>query len=358
MKKRYPRLEISLEKIRYNTETVVKVCRSHGIGVTGVTKGVCGNVEIARAMAEGGAEMLGDSRLENLKGLQDIRLPKMLLRLPMISQVREVVRYADVSLDSELTTLKALSQAALEQGRRHKVILMIDLGDLREGIFDPDELYQVVDGSLKLAAIELWGIGTNLTCFGGVIPTPENLSRLIKLTQTIRAEFGIELMTISGGNSSSFHLLEKGLLPLGINQLRLGEAILCGTEAAYGKRIVDTYGDSFRLLSEIIEIKQKPSTPIGTIGRDAFGRTPSFMDRGVRKKAICAVGKQDIELESLSPEDGKITILGASGDHLVLDITDSARNYQLGDVIPFRVHYAGILRCMSSKYIHKEFLRS
>jgi len=59
----------------------------------------------------------------------------MLLRLPALSGVDEVVESVDVSLNSELTVLAALSRAAVSRGRVHDVMLMVDLGDLREGIW-------------------------------------------------------------------------------------------------------------------------------------------------------------------------------------------------------------------------------
>jgi predicted amino acid racemase len=353
-----PRLEISIDKIRHNVQTLVKMCQPLGIAIVGVTKVVCGNVEIASAMADGGVEILADSRIENLKRLAEIPLPKMLLRLPMISQAKEVIRYADISLNSEIATIKALSEAAVKQHRVHEVILIVDLGDLREGIFDTSELLLTVEEAIKLPGIVLLGIGTNLTCFGGVLPTTDNLSRLLDLKHSIESHSGINLKIISGGNSSSLFLLENGLLPTGINQLRFGEAIFCGTEAAYGQRITGTYGDCFSLFAEIIEIKDKPTVPIGTIGRDAFGNIPHFEDKGIRRKAICAIGKQDVGPESIFPNDEMINILGASGDHLVLDVTDSQTTYQVGDLLTFRLHYVGILRCMTSEYIWKRILKS
>ena len=349
----YPRLEISLEKIRHNTEMLVKMCRRSGIGVAGVTKAFCGNREVARAMVAGGIDALADSRLENLHRYRDLRMPKLLLRLPMISQAGAVVELADISLNSELDTIKALSREATLQGRVHKVILMFDLGDLREGIINPAELLRTAQETIQLEGILLAGVGTNLTCLGGVIPTQDNLTRLVSIKREIEDNLNIHIKIVSGGNSSSLHLLEEGTMPAGINHLRLGESILLGRETAYGQSIRGTHGDSTTLVLEIIEIKEKPTSPIGEIGMDSVGNKPIFINKGVRIRAICAIGKQDISPESIFPMDKDIVIVGASSDHLVLDITDSSRTYKVGSLVTFQLSYGGILSSMSSAYVRK-----
>jgi predicted amino acid racemase len=351
----YPRLEISLEKITHNTRVVVGSCNREGIRVAGVTKVFCGHPVIAKAMVDGGIDILADSRLENLKKLKEFPLQKLLLRLPMISQAKTVVECADISLNSEIETIKALSEAAIAQRKSHKIILMFDLGDLREGIFDENELFFTVEQLLQLKGVILIGIGTNMTCFGGVIPTPKNLSRLTRQKRTIESRFDLHLEVVSGGNSSALYLIEEGSMPDGINQLRLGESIVMGRETAYGRQLRGTYSDCFRLIAEIIEIKEKPSSPIGEVRQDAFGDKPSFVDKGIRIRALCAIGRQDINIGDLIPQDEAIAVLGASSDHLILDVADCDRTYKIGDLIPFSLKYGGILRCMTSEYVAKHF---
>jgi len=351
-----PRLEISLDKINQNTKLLVGMCHGSKISVIGVTKAFCGCEEIARSMEAGGVDGLADSRIENLKRLHSIKLPKLLLRLPMISQALEAVEYADISLNSEIATLKALSAAASSRRRTHRVILMFDLGDLREGIFDEADLLRTVESALELDSIVLAGIGTNLTCQSGLIPTEYHLARLVELRKTIENRFDIVLDVTSGGSSSTLHLLEKAAIPTGINQLRLGEAILLGRETSYGHPIVGTHDDCFRLITEIIEIKKKPSVPTGEIGLDAFGNKPIFTDKGVRTRALCAIGRQDVFPQNMAPEDGDIAIIGASSDHLILDMTDCHRPYQVGDMVHFKLRYGGILSCMTSSYVSKAFV--
>ena len=351
----YPKIKIDLEKIRNNASAIVEKCKIKGISVAGVTKAFSGNKEIGKAFIEAGVSYLADSRVENLKNYKDMDIEKMMLRLPMVSMAEEVVEYADISLNSEVYTIKALGKEAVKKGRDHKVILMVDLGDLREGYYKEDELSQAVGEIINIKGINLVGLGANMTCYGGVIPSLETFKRLEGIKIRLEEEYSIKLDIVSGGNSSSLHLLEDYDLP--INNLRIGEAILLGRETAFGRRVQGTQENAFSLQAEVIESKSKPSVPIGQIGKNAFGKVPSFEDKGIRTRTICAIGQQDIAIDGLVAFDKDIIILGASSDHLILDTSDSARAYKVGDIIEFGLTYSGILNLMTSKYISKSIIK-
>jgi predicted amino acid racemase len=270
----------------------------------------------------------------------------------MLTQAADVVEYADISLNSEIEVIKALNEAAKAKGKVHQIILMVDLGDLREGVWFENAV-AFAGEIIKLENIKLMGLGTNLTCYGGVIPSIENLGTLVKIAEEIEVKYGIKLEIISGGNSSSIHLLQKSQMPGKVNQIRLGEAIVLGTESAYGERIEDTYSDAFTLAAEIVELKEKPSAPIGEIGMDAFGGKPVFVDKGIIKRAIVAVGRQDVKHEGLTPRDKGISILGASSDHMILDVTNAEAGYKVGDIVEFDVNYGALLAAATSEYVNK-----
>src|SRR5699024_5124224 len=118
---------------------------------------------------------------------------KMLLRIPMLSELEDVVNYSDISLNSELKTIESLSNIAMKKNKVHNIILMVDLGDLREGYFNKEELYQAIERALELKGIKVIGLGTNLSCYGGVIPEEENLSKLVNFTETVENKFNIKL---------------------------------------------------------------------------------------------------------------------------------------------------------------------
>ncbi|MBE3592486.1 MAG: alanine/ornithine racemase family PLP-dependent enzyme [Thermoanaerobacter sp.] len=348
----YPLLRINLEKLRKNTQTIVNLCEKRNIKVVGVTKVFCAIPEVAQTMVKGGVEILGDSRIKNLKKLQHIPVPKMLLRIPMKSEVEEVIKYADISLNSEIDIIKSLSEEAKKQREIHEIILMVDLGDLREGVLKEDVI-PIVEQIVKLEGIKLRGIGTNLTCYGSVIPTPDILEELVEIKNSINKKFNLNLDIVSGGNSSSLYLVQNGLIPRGITQLRIGEAIVLGRETAFGDRIPHTYDDVFTLEAQIVELKEKPSYPRGILGMDAFGERQVYVDRGIMKRAILAVGKQDVNMNDLIPVDSFIELIGSSSDHLIVNITNSQYPYKVGDIIKFKLRYGGILSCSTSEYVEK-----
>ncbi len=351
----YPRVLVDLKKVEKNTRIVADICSEKNVDIMGVTKVFCAQPEIVQAEINGGIKYIADSRIENLKKVKDFDIPKVLLRLPMKSQVDDVVDYADISLNSEIEVLKELNIAALSKKKTHKVILMIDLGDLREGILEND-INDTVKEIIALSNISLYGIGVNLTCYGGVIPTEINLGKLTEIANYIKEKYDLHLEIVSGGNSSSFYLLPEGKLPSGINNLRMGEILVLGRETAYGELVEGMYDDAFIFEAEIVELKEKESIPTGKIGMDAFGNKPSFVDKGKRLRAILAVGVQDILPDKIIPLDENIELLGASSDHMIFDLTDSKKDYVVGDVLSFKLEYGAMLSLFTSEYISKEYI--
>ena len=106
-----------------------------------------------------------------------------------------------------------------------------------------------------------------------------------------------------------------------------------------------------------VELKEKPSLPIGEVGVDAFGQKPYYEDRGIMKRGIIAVGKQDTDLDSMTPVDPQIEIMGGSSDHTILDLTHCDRQYAVGDVIAFELGYGGMLKTATSPYVEKKYVR-
>lgn len=348
-----PRLIVALEAIAANSAEVVRRAHARGVAVAGVTKVCCGAPPVAEAMLSGGVDMLADSRLENLARLRRAgfdRVPLMLLRLPMLSRIAEAVSLSDVILVSELAAMRRLGLAA--RGRPVQAVLMVDLGDLREGLW-PDQVVQTAAAAAKLEGLALAGLGTNLTCYGGIKPTPANLGQLVALAAEARRATGLDLAIVSGGNTSSLPLLWEGSLPQGVTHLRVGEGIMLGVETIARRPLPGLRQDAFRLVAEVIEVQKKPSVPLGEISQDAFGHTPHFADRGWEKRAILAVGRQDCIPEGLLPLRKGLRVLGGSSDHLLL--SDQA-GLGVGEEVEFSLSYGALLAAMTSPYVHKEFL--
>lgn len=356
---KYPALEMNLQAIRGNTEVLASLLESRGISLTGVVKGFNALPEGVDQMVEGGCRHIASSRLEQLAAMKNrgVDLPLMLLRLPMLSEIDELVQVADISLNSEWETVSALDRASAAHGRQHGVVLMQDMGDLREGFYDPEELMALalhIENNLK--NLTLKGIGTNLGCYGAIKPSADNLGALVRTADRIEAAIGRPLEIVSGGATSSLPLLLSGTMPQGINNLRIGEGLLVHRDLPeyWGVSVPGLRNDTFLLKAEVIEIKEKPSHPVGEIFIDAFGGSPTFTDRGIRRRAILAVGKQDVcDLTQLVPLTPGIEIVGGSSDHLILDIEDCPAALAVGDVLSFGLYYGPMLFLSGSAGIHK-----
>ena len=349
-----PCLNIDLEKIEHNARGIVGFCKERGIEVAGVTKGVCGHAGVARAMLRGGVSAIADSRLENIQRLQaaGLRTRWILLRIPPLSGVEAVVDTVDVSLNTELAVLSGLSKAALQQGKVHDVILMVELGDLREGIM-PHELAPLVEQAVKLPGIRIRGLGANLACFAGVVPGKDNMQRLVDLAAEIERGFGLSLEWVSGINSSGLELIDAGHMPGRVNHARIGEAILLGRETTRRRPWPGTWQDAFILQAEVLELKRKPSLPQGKCSEDAFGRRPQFEDRGEMLRVLLNVGREDVDVNGIVPLDTRLTVLGASSGYLVVDASRVAGELQVGDKLAFTLNYSALLAAMTSEYVKK-----
>ena len=354
MRFRTPRLEIYPDRIRANARSVIKLCKQHGADIACVTKVAAAHFAVTQALYEADPDMIADSRIVNLRdiGEMGVTAPRLLLRLPALSEAAEVVRDSEISLNSGLATMKKLSEAALAIGVRHKVIVMIDVGDLREGIW-PDNAPAVLKEAAALKGIDIIGLGCNLACYGGVIPSVENMRRLIEVRDSCRQASGLELDLLSGGNSSSLPLLASGKMPKEINHFRIGEAIVLGRNVIDRSPWPGTRQDTFRVVAEVIEVERKPSMPIGDRGQDAFGGTPQYVDRGVRKRAICIIGRQDVVVDGIEPIDPGIIVLGGSSDHLILDVEEAATDLKVGDEVAFYPGYGALLALSTSPYVSK-----
>jgi predicted amino acid racemase len=351
----FPRIEFDLNKVIQNTKNIVSLAKKYNISINGITKAVCANIDIAKAMIEGGVTFLGDSRIENIKKLKEkLNIQTILIRTPMISEVNEVIKYADISLNTEIDVIEKLDICARKNKIVHKIVLMVEMGDLREGILK-EELSSFIDKILKYENIELFGIGMNLACYGGVIPTQEKIDEFEDIVLKIEKDKNISFKMVSGGNSAVIPLLIEGFKTSRITDLRIGEGILLGRETVKRKVIKNSCQDAFLLKAEIIELKKKPSIPDGEIGQDAFGSKPSFKDYGIIRRAILALGRQDINVKDLILKDPKMKILGSSSDHLILRL-DSDK-YKVGDHIEFSVKYGASLKAFTSKYVKKIVVR-
>ena len=345
------RLEIDLRKIHHNAHVLVKRLAVHNISVTGITKSTLGSPAIAEVLLRAGVLMLGDSRIENIEKLRKAneKVSISLIRSPILSQIERVIEFTDTSFNTEFETIAALSAAAKAIGKTHGVVLMVELGDLREGIM-PCNLESMVGAINKLPNIDFKGIGTNLACRNGVTPDDKNMAELSELANSIDTTFGSVMSIVSGGNSANLDWVFSGSGTGRINNLRLGESILLGRNPLNREPIHELYTDVFKLFGEVIEFKVKPAQPWGELAQAAFGTTQLKNNEGNISQVLLAIGKQDTDTDGLTPPSG-LEILGASSDHIILNANEN--HLAIGDEIEFEMNYSALLRSMTSPFVNK-----
>ncbi len=350
-----PRLEINLDAIRHNATGLVARLGKRGIRVIGVTKALMAWPQLARVLIESGVSGLGDSRVENLERLRRNRftVPLMMIRSPMLSQANAAVNACDVTLNTELSVLSALSAAATRNERPHAVVLMVELGDLREGIAI-DEVVDAARCVTRMPGLVLAGIGTNLGCQSGVVPDQHKMDELSGLADDVESACGLRLESVSGGNSGSLGWALSTTDVGRVDELRLGEAILLGLDPLTRLPINGLRQDGFQLIAEVIEMKTKPTRPWGAIAQTAFGPVATVKDEveagETRRRAILALGRQDIDPDGLTAPAGVI-IRGASSDHLVIEVGD--HELIVGDELSFGLNYGALLRAATSPFVTK-----
>ena len=321
-------------------------CADSGISVVGVTKCVLGDVKIAEAMKKSGITVLGDSRLENLKKLRNFYGEDqqiVMLRSPMPDEVEDLVGICDISLNTQLKTLEIIEKICREKKIKHRIIVMVETDDRREGLL-PGEVVNFCKKIVDIfPSIELYGLGTNARCVTKNGPEPESLKMLVDLSQDVKKVTGITVPVISGGNSSVWNLIEEGSIPEGVNQVRIGEAILLGHDTVNYKTIRGAFTDSFILEAEIIEVKKRND--------DIY-------------KVILALGLQDANSKNIHCRSDYLNVVNQSSDHTILSVMEErlkkhasdALNLEAGGIISFNLDYFGLLSCMTSPFVKKKYI--
>jgi predicted amino acid racemase len=353
----YPALIVNREKVLSNARAVSELCRSRGIDVWGVAKGLSGDPRLAGIYADAGFRGVCDSRLRNLRKIRDAGspLPRQLIRIAMRSELGELADAADVSLQSDIGTIKELDLRCAAAGVGHEVLIMIDAGDLREG-FWPSELSEAARELKDLrGGVKIGGVAANFACASGVLPSRDNMARLVECRDVISEITGDEMPAVSVGGTCCLKIIEEGLAPEGVNVLRIGEGVMLGADTAFDRVIPYLAGDALTLRAEIVECRQKPSVPVGDVGYQAFGEKPVFADRGLRKRAILAIGRQDVNIDRITPLDEDAEIVTASSDHLIVDVTETGAMYKAGDLMSFSPLYPAMLACATSEYVEVIF---
>jgi len=349
----YPRVECNKEKLLDNINIVTGMMHSDNKIMSAVIKGFSADDSVMQILEESDCDWLADSRIEDLAKLRT-KKTRFLIRLSQLCEAEEVIAGSEVSFESEVSTIIQLQQEAKRQGKRHGIMLAIDMGDLREGIFfqNKKELDGAVDTVLHSPDLRLLGIGTNLGCFGGVKTDWENMQGLLAVASYIEQKYSIRLPYVSGMTTAAMEMIENHTMPPRVNHGRFGEAWLLGYDSVDNRRLPYLHDDAFIFKAQIIEKKNKPSRPIGSIGANAFGSHVECEDRGQMIRALLAFGTQDVKYEYLVPTDESIEFIGASSDHTIVQLHEPNR-YEVGDILEFKLKYHALLHLYTSKYVKK-----
>ncbi|BCY29028.1 alanine/ornithine racemase family PLP-dependent enzyme [Flavobacterium okayamense] len=351
-------LKLYKNKLRENYIFLDTIFKERNIEWGVVTKLLCGNILYIKELVDLGVTEMYDSRISNLKKIKkiDSNITTAYIKPPSKENIEKVVKYADVSFNTEIFTIKMLSEEAKKQNKIHKIIIMIEMGDLREGVLG-EELLSFYEQIFSLSNLEIIGIGTNLNCLSGVMPTQDKLIQLSLYEQLIEAKFNVKIPWVSGGTSVAIPLLLKNARPMAVNHFRIGEALFFGKDLFTGETIEGMHNDVFKLYAQIIEITEKPDNPIGELGENVAGNTYEINEKTdlsqTSLRAILDIGLLDMQPQYLEPDNKNITIVDASSDMMVIDITNSEKNYKIGDLISFKLQYMGALYLLNSDYIEK-----
>jgi predicted amino acid racemase len=348
------------KKLKHNYDFLEDLFREQNADWAVVTKLLCGNETFLQEVLDLGPSEVCDSRLMNLKRIKKMRpdIQTVYIKPPPRRSIKTVVKYADVSFNSESETIRLLSEEAQRQNKVHKVTIMIELGDLREGIMG-DHLTAFYEKVFHLPNIQIVAIGANLNCMHGVMPSQDKLIQLGLYKQLVEATFGKKIPWVSGGTSVTIPLVFKKMIPKSINHFRIGEALFFGLDLFTGKTIKGMKANVFQLYSEILEITEKPKVPVGLLAENPSGETFEIREEDYGKKsyrAILDIGLLDISPDYLTPHDQGIEVVNASSDMLVVDLGKTRRDYKVGDMVTFDLKYMGALRLINSDYIVKEVI--
>ncbi|MDA3892671.1 MAG: alanine racemase [Salinivirgaceae bacterium] len=349
---------LDIKKLKSNFDYLSTLFKKNGIEWSIVSKMLSGNKIFLTELLKFDIKQICDSRVYNLKEIKLInpKIETVYIKPPAKRSISNVVKYADISMNTEIETIKLLSKEAKKQNKTHKIIIMIELGELREGVLGEDfmDFYESI---FKLENIQIVGIGANLSCLYGVLPNHDKLIQLSLYEQLIEAKFNKHIPYVSGGSSVTIPLIFQNLLPKGINHFRVGETLFLGTDVYNNTNFKKMHSDVFSLYTEIIELIEKSIVPMGEMGTNVEGESYEFDQNNIGKKsyrAIIDLGLLDVETDHIELIDKSLKLAGASSDMIVIDLDENKKNYKVGDLIEFKLDYMGILRIMNSRYIEKK----
>ncbi len=339
-----PVLNICLEKINFNINYIQDFCLRNKLKLMLVIKVLELCDVFIEFISKINEKNIGVSDILAAKKIKDkINVKATLLTIPSLANVDEVITYCQASLNSEWETIQELAKQCDKRKVYHEIILMIDIGDLREGVM-PQEAILFVKNCISLtsAYFKIKGIGANLGCGNCILPTYTILNILQIIKNEVQEKYSYILEVISIGGSIILEWMNYKYLPSCINQLRIGEAAFLGSIPVYHKQHPHLFDDAFILIGTIVELKVKQVIVEGKAK--------------VQVRAILDFGNIHTIPNKLSPTNNNMVFIKSTSNYSIYDVTSCEQNFSSGDKLNFRLNYSALAQANLSPYVVRNYI--
>jgi predicted amino acid racemase len=345
-------LLINLSKLKHNIRWVQNLCVENRVQLVGVVKGCNALSPIIEAFEEMGVQRLGMSRMEDAaKTFHLLAQRPYFISIPSLQQVEGIVESFQVSLHSELKTIEALAEVARRRRRSHGILVMVDSGDLREGVL-PRDVNDLVRCILNREDryVKFLGLGANLGCRCIPSPTEEDIDYFGEIAAFVKRSMNVSMDIVSIGGSVVIPWMENQSLPNEINQVRIGESILLGNIPPGAQRHDPLSNEVFILRAAVVEVKEKPFKTLDK--RSPFSNRKNHDGGSVgRIQALLDVGFLDTDPLGLTPRDHPLKLIAATSDYTLADATACDPRLQPGEVIDFSMNYQALVRMLHAPHL-------
>ncbi len=353
----YPKIIIDKKKLYDNCSLIINRFAKKNITVNPVIKALAGFMPAVLPIVSTHPACILDSCIHNLHSLGNVLLKKNIqiktgiIKLPSQCE-SESFNFDKFTPDyqyvSDISHIDMVAKYYNKGRKKTGIIIMADSGDLREGV-PLNELDCFLKKALAIKNADIKGIATNHACFSGIVPTNANLNYFMDMVEKAEKRNKFEFEIISGGNSSLIGLIENNKIPERINNVRIGEAILLGTDVLTRQPIKWLNQGVFKARAEILEYREKEAIIEGIRTQNAFGEilnvNSSFTGGKLHKRALLNLGKRHFMVNGIKPLNKGIYVVGASSDYTILDMT-GGKEAKHPEFIELELDYPALMSVM------------
>ena len=348
------RLILNRSALHKNYRIIKNYLDQRGFSLTVVTKLLQSHPDLMNLLKNMEIDCVADSYPQNLKKQSFSDCWNLCISSPDVLNV--TLDNSHLSVHSNFKTIHALRDRAAKLNIVHEILLMIDMGDWREG-FPIDYLKNNIEWFADLKPLSLRGIAINLSCFAGVKLQKHHLQELIDIAHLIREKQSFNLLSL--GNSAAIPFIEgwdSKSMKLWDNidwNLRIGEALFCGTLPGTSTSILGLQ-NVFTLRLPVVEAHHKEHVlNQNELIPNSFGKMHEPISKGYGQRVILGVGRVDLDPQYLKfPES--IECLGASSDLCIL--FNHGDPLEVGQVIECIPDYHAVMNLATSPRLELDIL--